>query len=240
MQRLFGQHDREFDMLISVVPVVLAGAIKSLPDDERLSGIDKHVLHGPWVITKTGLVGDAQADLINHGGAEKALHQYPRDHYSVWQGEIDAHPLLDHAGAFGENFSTTGWTEADVCIGDTMRFGTAVLQISQGRQPCWKLNKRFGRNDMAFSVQKSGRTGWYFRVLQEGVANIGEALVLDHRPQPDWPLTRLTRLLYRNTKAMGELAKMAEIPELAEGWRCLAKKRVETSQTEDWSNRLGI
>ncbi len=226
-------------MLQPPIPIVLAGTVKPLPDDERLSGIDKHVLRGPWAITKTGLVGDAQADLINHGGLEKALHHYPFDHYSFWNKEFDAHLLLNHAGAFGENLSTTGWTEADVCIGDVVRFGTTILQISQGRQPCWKLNKRFGRNDMAFTVQKTGRTGWYYRVLQEGRAMPGDAIALDNRLQPHWPLSRLTRLLYRDTKAKDELAQMAEIPELAEGWRQLAKRRVATSQTEDWTSRLG-
>jgi MOSC domain-containing protein YiiM len=157
------------NMLQSTSPIVLVGSIKPLPNDERLSGMDKHPVSGPWRITKTGLVGDHQADLKNHGGIDKALHQYPRDHHEIWASEIGPHPLLGKAGAFGENLFTTGWTEANICIGDVVRFGSAVLQISQGRQPCWKLNKRFGLDEMAFAVQKTGRTGWYFRVLQEGV-----------------------------------------------------------------------
>ncbi|MCA3160172.1 MAG: hypothetical protein ING31_11355 [Burkholderiales bacterium] len=75
-------------MLLATLPVVLAGSVKPLPDDERLSGIDKFVLKGPWTITRSGLVGDAQADLKNHGGPEKALHQYPLDHYGSWKAEI--------------------------------------------------------------------------------------------------------------------------------------------------------
>ncbi len=227
------------DMLLPTLPIVLAGRIKPLPNDERLSGIDKSILDGPWIITRTGLVGDAQADMKNHGGPEKALHQYPRDHYGTWKTEIGPHHLLDSPGAFGENFCASGWTEADICIGDIVRYGTSTLQISQGRQPCWKLNKRFGRNDMAYAVQKSGRTGWYYRVLEEGYAESGDLLKLDHRPQPNWPLTRLTRLLYRDTHAKDELAFMAELPELAVSWRLLARRRGETSKTEDWSGRLG-
>lgn len=227
-------------MLEPALPIVLTGIVKPLPDDERLSGIDKHPVPGPWRITRTGIAGDAQADLKNHGGLEKALHQYPRDHYGVWSKEIGAHSLLDHPGAFGENLCTKGWTEADICLGDVVRFGSAVLQVSQGRQPCWKLNKRFDRNDMAYTVQKTGRTGWYYRVLQEGNATDGDHLVLDHRPQPDWPLTRLTRLLYRDTNARDELAAMAALGELAESWRQLARRRLATSKTEDWSRRLGL
>jgi MOSC domain-containing protein YiiM len=228
------------EMLTPTLPVVLAGIVKPLPDDERLSGIDKHLVDGPWRITRTGLVGDTQADLKNHGGLEKALHHYPRDHYGTWASEIGAHPLLHHPGAFGENFCTMGWTEADICIGDVMRFGSAIIQVSQGRQPCWKLNRRFSRDDMAYAVQMTGRTGWYYRVLQEGVANHGDTLALDERPQPGWPLSRLTRLLYRDKHATDELVLMAALPQLADGWWQLARRRVETAQTEDWSKRLGM
>jgi MOSC domain-containing protein YiiM len=227
-------------MLPPTIPIVLAGNVKFLPDDERLSGIDKHKISGPWHITKTGITGDQQADLKNHGGFEKALHQYPFEHHEAWAKEIGAHPLLGDAGAFGENFCTSGWTEETVCIGDIVKFGAAVLQISQGRQPCWKLNNRFGRDDMAYAVQKTGRTGWYYRVLEEGTAKEGDALIFDHRSQPDWPLSRLIRLLYRDMNATAELGEMAALPELAEGWRKLATRRIATSTVEDWSSRLGM
>lgn len=227
------------DMQHSIHPLVFAGPVKPLPGDGRLSGINKHPLKGPWVITRIGIVGDAQADLKNHGGSEKALHHYPGEHYDVWAGEIGPHPLLAQLSAFGENLSTNGWTEADICIGDTLRFGGAVLQVSQGRQPCWKLNQRFGRKDMAYAVQKTGRTGWYYRVLQEGKADSGDPLILDHRPQVAWPLAHLIRLLYRDTMAKDELAAMAELPELAAGWRHLAQRRIETGKTENWAPGLG-
>lgn len=226
-------------MLKPVVPVVLMGAVKPLPGDDRLSGIDKHPVAGPWTVTRTGFVGDAQADLKRHGGLEKALHQYPLDHYEIWSTEIGPHPLLGQPGAFGENLSTRGWTEDNVCIGDKIRFGSALLQVSQGRQPCWKLSKRFGRDDLAYAVQTTGRTGWYYRVVEEGVARSGDALVLEARARPDWPLSRLTRLLYRDTGNRHELKHMAELPELADGWRMLALRRLESSKTEDWSKRLG-
>ena len=150
-------------------PVVLAGRVAPLTADGRLSGIAKVPLPGPWTITVNGIVGDAQADLENHGGAEKAVHQYPFDHYALWRDDIGDHALLTAPGGFGENLSTTGWTEPTVHIGDVVRFGAVTLQISQGRQPCWKLNARFGLKKMAFDVQMTGRTGWYFRVLEPGI-----------------------------------------------------------------------
>lgn len=222
----------------AVSPVVLSGRIQPLGPKGHVSGIAKTPAEGPWQITRVGLAGDAQGDLKHHGGPEKAVHHYPREHYGTWRDEIGAHPLLDAPGAFGENLSTTGWTEQSVHIGDVVRFGTAVLQVSQGRQPCWKLNVRFGRDDIAYRTQTSGRTGWYYRVLEEGTAAQGDDLVLIARPQPAWPLTRLITLLYREKDNYEHLREMAAIAELADGWRTLAARRVQAAATEDWSSRL--
>lgn len=225
-------------MLIPVSPIVLCGRVQPLGGRGHVSGIAKAQTEGPWRIARSGLVGDEQADLKHHGGLEKAVHHYARDHYDAWRGEIGRHELLNAPGAFGENFSTTGWTEDTVHIGDVVRFGTVVLQVSQGRQPCWKLNARFGRDDIASRTQLSGRTGWYYRVLEEGSAEPGDQLVLAERPRADWPLSRLIALLYRNRECYGELQDMSELTELADGWRALAARRVQARRTEDWSARL--
>ncbi|MBL1258325.1 MOSC domain-containing protein [Methylocystis sp. Sn-Cys] len=219
-------------------PLVLIGPIAPLGKAGQTSAIVKASTPGPWRIGKTGLEGDAQADLKHHGGPEKALHHYAFDHYATWRAEIgDAAPLAA-PGAFGENLSTSGWTEETVRLGDVIRFGSALLQVSQGRQPCFKLSLRFGLRDMAARVQRSGRTGWYYRVLQEGVAQLGDALALIERPCPDWPLARLSTLLYRDTRDRAGLAAMAALPQLAEGWRALAQRRLDTGKTENWSARL--
>lgn len=227
-------------MLASVSATILCGKVLPLGSKGHLSGIAKEQVEGPWQITRVGLIGDAQADLKHHGGPEKAVHHYPRDHYEVWRNEIGAHPLLDAAGAFGENFSTMGWTEHSVHIGDVVRFGRALLQVSQGRQPCWKLNVRFDRDDVAYRTQSSGRTGWYYRVIEEGSAAAGDQLTLVDRPRPEWPLSRLIALLYRDKERYGELQDMSELPELAESWRTLAARRVQARATEDWTSRLDV
>jgi len=224
--------------LTPVRPLVLTGRIAPLGDDGTISAIDKRPAPGPWRIGAEGLEGDAQADRKHHGGPEKALHHYGFEHYAVWAKEIGDDPLLHRPGAFGENLSTTGWTEANVCVGDIMRFGAALLQASQGRQPCFKLNRRFRCADMAPRVQKTGRTGWYYRVLETGAARDGDELRLVDRPRPDWPLERLTRLLYRDAKDREGLAAMAALPELAQNWRDLARRRLESGKVEDWSRRL--
>lgn len=221
-----------------LIPTVLAGSVKPLGPDATPSAIDKSVLPGPWRITRLGLVGDEHGDLKNHGGPEKALHQYPRDHYAAWAAEIGPHTLLRGPGAFGENLSGIGWTEDAICIGDVARFGSAVLQVAQGRQPCFKLDLRFGHKGLARSVQLTGRTGWYWRVLEDGVAEEGDSIRIIERPRPDWPLARLVRILYRDSRDRADLSAMSDIPELAEGWRALARRRIESGRVEDWSKRL--
>jgi MOSC domain-containing protein YiiM len=219
-------------------PAVLIGAVAPLGDDGRVSAIDKSPAPAPWRLGTLGLAGDEQADLKHHGGPEKALHHYPFDHYAYWEREIGPNPLFQQPGAFGENLSTSGWTEANVCIGDVVCFGGALLQVSQGRQPCWKLNRRFSRQDMAALVQASGRAGWYYRVLEPGVAEPGDALRLVDRPRPEWSLERLFLLLYRNTSDREGLAGMTALSELAENWRALARRRLASGKIESWRERL--
>jgi MOSC domain-containing protein YiiM len=221
-----------------VRPLVLIGPVAPLGPGGQMSGIAKTRAPGPWRIGAQGIDGDAQADRKHHGGAEKALHHYAFDHYAVWRAELGDLALLDAAGAFGENLSTQGWTEDNVCIGDVVRFGGALLQVSQGRQPCYKLSLRFGQRDMAKRVQESGLTGWYYRVLEAGTANEGDGFELVERRRPDWPLARLTRLLYRDRDDDAGLAAMASLDELAENWRALASRRLDTGKVENWSARL--
>jgi MOSC domain-containing protein YiiM len=224
---------------LSIETLFAAPALRPLGPRAAPSGIVKNAAPAPWRITGTGLEGDRQGDLVHHGGAEKALHHYPRDHYARWIAEeptlADA---LAAAPAFGENISTMGLTEEDVCIGDVFALGSALVQVSQGRQPCWKLNALFARNDMARRVQESGRTGWYYRVLREGIAGPGDPLERVERPLPDWPLSRLNELLYRRTLDFDALEKMTKLPELATPWRELAARRLEHRAVEDWSPRL--
>ncbi len=224
--------------LAAARPRVLVGTIAPLGESGQTSAIGKSPAPAPRRIGKVGLEGDAQADLKHHGGREKALHHYAFDHYAPWREEIGEAAPLAAPGAFGENFSTTGWTEETICLGDVIRFGSALLQVSQGRQPCFKLNLRFGLRDMALRVQRSGRTGWYYRVLEDGAAQEGDALELVERPCPEWPLSRLSRLLYRDTRDREGLTALAALPELAESWRALARRRLETGKVENWSARL--
>ncbi|MDF5974144.1 MOSC domain-containing protein [Pseudomonas aeruginosa] len=146
-------------------------------------------------------------------------------------------PLLMQAGAFGENFSTSGWSEADVCLGDRVRAGTALLEVSQGRMPCWKLNDRFEVAGMSLRVQESGRTGWYYRVLEEGVVAAGDILQLVERRHPDWSLLRLSEVLF-DRRADAELLRQCLALPLTPSWRRTLERRLEKGQVEDWGPRL--
>ncbi|ATQ69383.1 MULTISPECIES: MOSC domain-containing protein [Methylosinus] len=224
---------------VSIETMFAAHSLFPLGPRAAPSGIGKSVAPPPWRITRTGLDGDRQGDLVNHGGEEKALHHYPRDHYARWFGEEPAlAAALAEAPAFGENISTFGITEQDVCVGDVFALGAARLQVSQGRQPCWKLNERFQRKDMARRVQDSGRTGWYYRVLGEGAVQPGDRLELIERPLPDWPVLRLNELLYRRMLDFDALEQMTQLPQLAAPWRELASRRLLRRKVEDWSSRL--
>ncbi|UUP19336.1 MOSC domain-containing protein [Nitratireductor thuwali] len=220
------------------IDAVFVGTLKPLGPRGVLSGIFKQEATAPVAVGKTGLAGDHQGDTRVHGGPEKALHLYPARHYRSWRGEFPEMAGSLAAGAFGENISVPAIGEEDICIGDTLRLGTALVQFSQGRQPCWKLNERFGQKTMAARVQETGRTGWYFRVLEEGTVAAGDRLVLMERPQPEWTLARVTDLLYRDRLNYEALAELADNALLAWSWRKLAQRRLERRQVEDWSKRL--
>lgn len=217
-----------------VVDSLFIGRLAPLGPRQVPSGIAKAQVDGLQHITHVGLEGDQQGDTRHHGGPEKALHHYPRDHYPSWLAD----GVAAEAPFFGENISTLGLTEAEICIGDVYRLGTAVLQVSQGRQPCWRLNARFERTDMAYLVQKTGRTGWYYRVIEEGSTQAGDCLRLEQRPEPEWPLSRVIDLLYTRTLDLDALQQLADLPELALSWRELASRRIATRKVEDWDRRL--
>jgi MOSC domain-containing protein YiiM len=218
---------------------VLVGRALPFGPNGEPSAIDKRACLAPVQVGLLGLAGDEQGDRVHHGGPDKALHHYAHDHYVAWRSELPAAaPRFGYAGAFGENLSTCGLTEQEVCVGDVYRLGTARVQVSQARQPCWRLNLRFGVPDMARRVQTSGRTGWYYRVLEPGTVEAGATLSLEQRSHPEWPLARLLHFLYVERLDFAALERIAELSVLATGWRRLAARRLESRAVEDWSSRV--
>ena len=219
------------------IDALLTGAAVPYTRPGSRSGIAKSPRNGPVRIGALGLEGDEQGDTRVHGGVDKAVHHYPFDHYTAWRAELGDLPVLAALGAFGENLGSTGLDESTVCLGDRFTLGGVLLEVSQGRQPCWKLNDRFGVPDMARRVQDSGRTGWYYRVLQPGHAQAGDLLALVERLWPDWPLQRLMRLLATRSMDPDLLRPALALP-LVASWRRLVERRLESRQLEDWSRRI--
>ncbi|KVT50687.1 MOSC domain-containing protein [Burkholderia ubonensis] len=220
------------------IGAVLVGACRPLAGTPHASAIAKQPVPARLWLGALGFAGDEQADRRHHGGADKAVHHYAFDHYAWWSAQIGARDVLAQPGAFGENLSTSGVTERDVCIGDVFTLGGAVLQISQSRQPCWKLNARFEHPRMAALVQQSGRTGWYYRVLEEGWVEPGAVLALHARPYPEWPLSTVLDVLYRRTLDMAALDTLCGIGTLPPAWRKMLERRRTERTVEDWTKRL--
>ena len=214
------------------------GSLAPLGNSNVQSGIFKTPVDSA-LLKHSGLEADAHGDTRHHGGAEKAMHHYASDHYQWWANQLPA-AAKGHCqpGAFGENLVTEGMTESTVCVGDVYRIGKAVVQVSQARQPCWRLNLRFGTADMSARVQASLKTGWYYRVLEQGLIQAGDDIVLIDRPQSGWPLTRLLSILYRDTLDYPALEAIAALPELAIGWRDIAQARILNRAVESWQKRL--
>lgn len=190
------------------------------------SAIAKSPVTGAIGITWDGLVGDGVADPIHHGGWDKAIHLYPQDHYDWWRDRKPGHPLFDAPGAFGENIASRGLTEAQLCLGDRFTLGSAVVEISHGRQPCWKLDHRFGTRDIMATIVKTARAGLYFRVIRQGEAETGTRMNLIDRPLPDWSMERVFRLLIGGGHKgdVEGVRALADMPLLAEAWRGRARK----------------
>lgn len=183
---------------------------------EWQSGFYKAPVTGPVRVGRTNLEGDGQADLVNHGGPDKAVLAYAAGRYPLWESELNR--SLPY-GAFGENLTVTDVAEESVCIGDIYAIGEVRLQVAQPRFPCWKISRRWGIPDLLERVTQTGRTGWYLRVLQEGLIAPGQAIALLERPHPEWSVARATATLY-NKRADPEAAvTLAACPALAERMR---------------------
>lgn len=215
------------------------GAPKSFGPRRVPSAIAKQAVASQY-LDYTGFGGDQQGDPVHHGGPQKAVHHYAFEHYAVWRRELSAVDGVRNMemGGFGENLSTVGLTEDNVAIGDIFQLGQAVIQVSQPRQPCWKLGVRFNVPGMARRVQDSGRTGWYYRVLRPGQVAAADALDRIEQPNPDWTLRRVLNVLYRDSLNVSELRQLAVLPALTQRLQDLAARRLADAAVEDWVPRL--
>ncbi|MCD0461965.1 MOSC domain-containing protein [Roseiconus lacunae] len=200
------------------------------------SAIAKQAISGPVEVTETKLVGDEQADLKHHGGIDKAVLAYAAAHYPLWQQEYPDRPL--GPGSFGENLTLSQANEESVCIGDVIEIGDCQLQISQPRQPCWKLDRRWKIPKLAMIVQQNGRTGWYYRVIRTGSIEAGLPVTLIERPFPDLTVAWASRVMYAKPRSTEDDLRLAECEALSESWKTTLFRRAKKGREPDSSARL--
>ncbi|MFG0261764.1 MAG: MOSC domain-containing protein [Novipirellula sp. JB048] len=200
------------------------------------SGFLKEPVTEPLWLGTLNLEGDGQADRVHHGGPHKAVCVYAATHYPEWRRTLQIPDLI--WGDFGENFTLDGLTETEVCIGDIWSVGKATVQVSQPRQPCWKLARRWQIKDLALQVQQSGRTGWYLRVLEEGLVQRGMSMTRLERPHPEWTIAEANRVMHHDKHDHDAAARLAAIPALSPSWNRTLTNRVEKNLHPDERKRL--
>ncbi len=197
------------------------------------SAIHKQETAGRIALGSTNLVGDEQADKRHHGGPDKAVCCYAAEHYPEWSHLLGL--PMPHGG-FGENFTTQGLTEERVCIGDVFTAGGAhgsggvVVQVSQPRQPCANISRRWERPDLPRRMEETGRTGCYLRVLAEGEVGAGDTVTLIDRPHPQWTLLRANSVMYDHAAEISEIEELRALGALSAEWKRILGRKIRKRQ----------
>lgn len=205
-----------------------------------LSGIDKKRRSGRLYVSKLGTPED-EHDLTYHGGIDKAVHHYCSDHYASWQFSYPDEEIAARfkPGGFGENLVASCFNETNICIGDviTINHGKpgidedksrgCMVQVSLPRQPCFKLNQRFGIRNFAPKTHQTAKTGWYYRVLEEGWIEEGMAITVVERPYPTWSIARLHHYVHRDKQDLDVVKELANINAIGNECRNVFVKRLK-------------
>jgi len=202
------------------------------------SAINKQQMVSSAYLYTLGLEGDKCADQRNHGGADRALHHFPEEHYAVWEKIYGPCARDWITPGMGENISTLGITEETVHIGDRFQLGEAVIEVSQPRSPCYKLNHRFGVEDISLAMQNNGKCGWLYRVIQPGNIALDSELRFLERDENSLSAERVYELFFADPLNKVNLERLAENTKLAESWRKKAVQRMESNEVENWNFRL--
>jgi MOSC domain-containing protein YiiM len=188
------------------------------------TGIFKNPVEGRVMLRTTNLDGDRQADLSVHGGPNKAVYSYPSEHYAAWNRELpDAARTW---GAFGENFTTEGFLETTVSIGNRYRVGSAVVSVTTPRLPCFKLAAKFQRDDMIERFVRSGRSGFYFSVIEEGEVDAEDKFELLGREEPSLTIAEINELYTAKSPDRETLQRSLDVKLLPESWRMRFRARL--------------
>ncbi|WP_339499033.1 MOSC domain-containing protein [Pseudomonas silesiensis] len=213
--------------LTSNIDHVFAGGLGVLKPEGQRTGIFKRRISGPARVELNGIVGDQHGDTRVHGGPEKAVHQYAAQHYEqLAQAFAHSAPELI-PGSLGENVSARLMSEHNVHIGDVFQMGSAVLQVSQPRSPCWKINHRFDAERMSMYVAKERITGWYYRVIQPGFIEAGDRIELLDRHSERFSIDEFWKVQLSHRPSADDLLAMAATHGLAEDWQRRLSERAK-------------
>jgi MOSC domain-containing protein YiiM len=209
------------------IAAVHLGSITRLENaGRRGAGIDtayrKLPVAGPVAVHALGLAGDTQVNRKYHGGPEKAVYGYPVSGYDNWRAEFPDLAARFGPGAMGENLVIAGQDEASLCIGDIIRCGSATLQIAQIREPCSTFAAIFGTTRVVRAMVRSGRCGWYYRVIEAGTLGAGDGHDVIDRPNPDWPVARLAAFAASRVGTVSALEMLSRLPGLTPAWQAKA------------------
>lgn len=186
--------DTKAKVLFLKVGKVTITLLQNSKRKEMISGIKKYPVSNSF-LTKTGFRDDEQGDLEHHGGENKALFLFSSKTYEEINKQCNTNFKIDEVAHFGENIILSNISESDVCVGDIYRLGEAKIQITQPRQPCWKLSANTTIKDMTKFIFQSGLTGWYAKVLYEGTICVSDELILEKRNYPNLSIKKLNQLI---------------------------------------------
>ena len=181
-----------------------------------LTSIFKAPVEGRVAVRRNNIAGDEQSDLTVHGGPHKAVYCYPEEHYSFWREQVPDMRLVPPM--FGENLTTRGLSEEEINVGDQLRVGSALLQVTQPRMPCYKLGIRFGRVDIVKRFWVSGRPGIYFSVIEEGEVAAGDPIERISSAKDGISVADVVAL-FRGKKKSPDLLERALRAPLFGGWK---------------------
>ncbi|MEW4150518.1 MOSC domain-containing protein [Bacillus thuringiensis] len=201
------------------------------------TGINKKQVKEPVYLSFVKFNGAGQADLVHHGGVDKAVCVYTGDHYPYWEKELNQDLVY---GAFGENITVSGMREEDVCIGDTFELGEAIVQVTQPRQPCFKLAKKYNIPKLPLYFQETGYTGFYFRVLKEGwVSSVDTLKSLQSDPK-GVSIAFANRIMHKEKQNIEGVKRILEVNALSSSWRKSFEKRISGEEINTKERLEGI
>ena len=167
-------------------------------------------------VTKLSIIGDSVADTVHHGGVHKAVFANSINNYNHWKDFLNKDELP--FGALGENLTLDNIDESIVCIGDIHKIGTVTMQVSQPRQPCWKISRRWEHNDFMKEIYDSGKTGWYYRILEEGSFRVNDKVELISQLETKITILEANKTLRDLSSNIQTADKLLNIDCLAPAW----------------------